>query len=421
VIAATTPPPRNRLQGESGLRAKRAAAVVFSYYPTDPRPRRAAEALVREGMNVDVICLQENETDPRREQVNGVDVFRVPLRRRRGGSLGYVGQYATFLLSSLAILTARSFTRRYDLVHVHNMPDVLVFSALIPKLLGAKVILDLHDPMPELMMTIFAVASGSTRVRALRWLERQAIRFADVVITVNIACKRLFASRSCPADKIRVVMNAPDDTLFRFRPARDEDVRLHAAGAPFVIMYHGSLVERNGVDLAVDALARLRPTIPDPRLRIYGPSTPFLEHVMQSARARNLGDAIQYRGPKHLEEIVSAIHECAVGIIPNRRNLFTELNTPTRIFEYLALGKPVIAPRAAGIQDYFGDDALIYFELGDAADLARKIEHVFLYPQATLETVRRGQAVYHAHAWRREREAFVRLTDELLCGRARLA
>ena len=80
---------------------------------------------------------------------------------------------------------------------------------------------------------------------------------------------------------------------------------------------------------------------------------------MASAQARGLDKFIEYRGSCRLERIVEAIASCDVGVIPNHKNIFTELNTPTRIFECLALGKPVIAPRARGIQDYFGDGSVI--------------------------------------------------------------
>ena len=402
------------------LRGARAAVVLFSYYPMDPRPRRAAETLARQGAKVDVVCLRESAAEPRRETVNGVEVLRVPLRRRRGGALGYFAQYAAFLVSAMAILAARSLTRRYHLVHVHNMPDILVLSALVPKLTGAKVILDLHDPMPELMMTIFGVQAESLLVRLLKRLEKASLGFADLALTVNTACQRLFVSRGCPVDKMHVVMNSPDEEIFRFQPARLESATTRP-GEPFVIMYHGSLVERNGLDLAVDALARVRATMPDARLRIYGSATPFLERVLESVRARGLATAVDYLGPRRLEGIARAIQDCDVGIIPNQRSLFTELNTPTRIFEYLALGKPVIAPRAAGILDYFDEDSLIYFELGDSADLAHRIEHVIAHPRDAAETARRGQAVYRAHTWQRERNTFVRLADRLLSGRRRFA
>jgi glycosyltransferase involved in cell wall biosynthesis len=408
----------NSLASGRHLRGKRAAMVVFSYYPADPRPRRAAEALAREGMKVDLICLREADTDPKRETLNGVDIRRVPLRRRRGDTGGYLLQYGAFLLSAMGILAARSLTRRYDLAYVHNMPDVLVLSALVPKLLGAKIILDLHDPMPELMMTIFNLDRQSGRVRMLKRLERWSIRWADLALTVNLACKRLFASRSCRPEKIQVIMNSPDEVIFGFRPVVDtEGPTQPASDKPFVIMYHGSLVERNGLDLAVEALARVRRSGANVELRIYGSKSPFLERVMESVRSQGLAEAVHYLGPKRLEDIVGAIAECDVGVIPNQRSIFTELNTPTRIFEYLAVGKPVIAPRAAGILDYFDDDSLIFFELGDADDLARRIEHALAEPRKAAETARRGQDVYRAHAWRQEREVLVRLVDDLLSPR----
>ena len=413
--------PRGLPGGTSRLRGKRVAMVVFSYYLMDPRPRRAAEALRNEGMHVDVICLKGGKGDPKPETFSGVDVLRIPLQRRRTGAFGYVFQYVAFVLACAGILAVRSLTRRYDLVYVHNMPDILVLSALIPKAFGAKVILDLHDPMPELMMTIFNLDRDSLWVRTLKRLEKLSIERADLALTVNLACKKLFVSRGSRPEKIRVVMNSPDDEIFVFQPPRFEAPAGHASRRPFVIMYHGSLVERNGVDLAVDAIARVRESVPSVELRIYGSETKFLERVMETVHAKGLTEVVRYLGPRRIEDIAKAIVECDLGIIPNRRNVFTELNTPTRIFEYLSLGKPVIAPRAAGIQDYFDDDSLIFFELGDAEDLARKIKEAFFRPGKAVELVKRGQAVYLAHTWPEERQTLVNLTSELLTRGSRVA
>ncbi len=182
-----------------------------------------------------------------------------------------------------------------------------------------------------------------------------------------------------------------------------------------MMMYHGSLVERHGLDLAVTALGTIKESIPNAQLRIYGQSTPFLERVMNSVQKKSeLSGAIRYLGPKRLEEIVDAIRECDLGIIPNRRSIFTELNTPTRIFEYFSQGKPVIAPRAQGILDYFGPQELVYFELGDAGDLAVKIEYVFSHPEEMVRIVERGQGVYLAHKWSSERLRFVSIVAGLL-------
>ncbi len=275
----------SRTSGDSGsvrLRGKRVAVVVFSHYPSDPRPRREAEALVQQGMEVDVICLRQDDHEQRRETINGVSILRVPLRRWRGGKFSYFFQYGSFILTSFFLLAFRSFKRRYSLVHVHNMPDVLVFAALVPKICGARVILDLHDPMPELMLTIFKLPPESFSVRMLKWLEKWSAGFANVVLTVNLASKRIYSSRSCAPEKIRVVMNSPNEDVFQFRPA-PAALPNGKLGGNFTIMYHGSLLPRNGFDLAVKALETVRKSIPGASLVVCGERTPFFESVMASA------------------------------------------------------------------------------------------------------------------------------------------
>lgn len=395
------------------LAGKRVAMVMFSTYPFDPRPRRALSALTREGASVDLICLG-NETEARREVLNGVNVLRIPLKHPRRGKVEYVLRYGVFILLTSAIFGWRSLAQRYDVVYVHNMPDILVVSSLIPKALGAKVVLDLHDPMPELMMTIFRTSEDNRSVRLMKRLEKWSIARADLVVTVSVAFKRIFSSRSCPPEKIAVVMNAPDGQVFPFRSPQVQPLTREAGNKRFVIMYHGSLVERNGLDLAVEALARVRETIPSAELRIFGPRTPFLERVMEMAQQKGLQDAVHYLGQRQLEDLVPEIDSCDLGVIPNQRNAFTEINTPTRVFEYLAMGKPVIAPSTQGIRDYFSAESLLFFESGNAGDLAQQIEYAYFHPREVMETVRRGQQVYLEHTWECERETLVSRVNEII-------
>lgn len=393
------------------LFGKRAGMVVFSPYPSDPRPRRAADALLDEGMTIDLIC-EGAEGVPRRERRGGLDITRIPIRHHRGGALSYAYQYSLFILLSAVTLAWRSLRRRYDLIYVHNMPDILVVSALFPKLLGARVILDEHDPMPELMRTIFGKEENSFPVRVIRYLERWSFRRADLIVTVNEACRKIFSSRSCEAGKVAVVMNTPDESIFPFRPARSYSSR--SKDDPFVIMYHGSLVERNGVELAVDALARAVERVPNAELRIYGSRSPYLDAVLEKVKRLGVDDHVRYLGRKTLEELVNEIQNCDVGVIPNQRNTFTDINTPTRIFEYLSLGKPVIAPRTPGILDYFAPEYLFFFDSGNAEELAERMEYVAGHPMEAMETADRGQQVYREHAWQQERQTLVRAVGELV-------
>lgn len=397
---------------DSRFAGLRGAVVLFSCYPGDPRPRRATEALAAEGMEMEVLCLRSSAEEPSAERLGKVSVRRLPIRHSRGGKLTYLWQYGSFLLTAMFVLAVRSLRRRYSLVHVHNMPDILVFAAMVPKLLGAKVLLDLHDPMPELMMTIFNLPATGTSVRVLKRLERWSIAFADAAVTVNQACRRIFSRRSCLPEKMHVIMNSPDDTIFRYRPP--DAMEIEGPRRSFVMMYHGTLVERNGLGLALEALLEARKHVPSIELRVFGRPTPYGERMREFAAANGLGESVRFLGERNLEQLVEEMDGVDVGIIPNKRSIFTEINTPTRIFEYLACGVPVIAPRAAGITDYFGDADLFYFELGNAADLARAILRVQADANEARRCVERGQAVYRTHCWSQERNALIALVCSLL-------
>lgn len=403
--AATTAIPR---PDHIELRGKRVAMVTYSPYPQDERPRRAIDAFRDQGILIDLICIGDDGSS-KHEHAEGLNVLRVPMKHRRGGTLTYALQYGSFLFVAFFVFALRTFRRRYDLVYVHNMPDILVVSALIPKAFGAKVILDLHDPMPELMTTIFGLDQNSFSVRAIRWMESWSIARTDMAITVNEACKKIFAARSCKPEKILVVMNTPDTKLFPFHPAQDRRIGRDSTDKPFVFMYHGTLVERNGLNLAVEALGQVRSKIPNVEMRVYGPETPFLQQVMSTVRAKGMQDIVHYFGPRRHEDLVPEIEACDVGVIPNQRNSFTDINTPARIFDYVAVGKPAIVPRTEGITDYFNDDSLIFFESGNAANLAAQMAHAYFNFNDLTALVANAQQIYLAHSWEQERE-------KLLCG-----
>ncbi|HUA97326.1 MAG TPA: glycosyltransferase family 4 protein [Terracidiphilus sp.] len=395
----------------SQLAGKRAGMVVFSRFPADPRPRRAAEALLSQGMRLDLIC-EHDVTKPNREVRENFEILRIPIEHRRSHPLSYAYQYAAFTLYSAIVLAWRSLRQPYDLIYVHNMPDVLVLCALIPKLLGAKVILDQHDPMPELLSTIYNLDQSSFAHHLIRYLEKWSIKRADLVITVSETFKKVFAARSCGPEKIQVIINAPDANLFPFRPARSYPRR--TPGQPLILMYHGLLENRNGLHVAVDALSLLRGRLPVAELRIYGKSTPYLERVMANVKALGLSEKIHYLGPKDLEELANEIENCDVGIVPSPSNAFTQINTPTRILEYLALGKPVIAPSTQGVRDYFTGDSLFFFEAGNAQELAEQIEHVAFHSADAVATAERGQELYCAYAWELEKQRLVSLVAQLI-------
>lgn len=395
--------------------SKRVAIVVFSYYPADPRPRREAEALCAAGMSVDVICLKDGP-EAKKEIVNGVKVYRLPLQRKRAGKLRYLWEYAYFIFLAFCTLCAFCLRKCYSLIHVHNMPDILVMSALFARLAGAKVILDLHDPMPEVYMAKYFLSASHPVIRFLIILERLSIQFSSLVLTPNIAFRDLFISRGCLEEKIHIVMNSPQETIFhpskkktrkRGRGDRDE----------FVIMYHGTIVERNGLDTALEAIDLIRDQISNLVFHVYGDGD-FVRRFLERVEELKLKDVVYYHGHVSLENVAIAIESIDVGVIPNRISPFTNINLPTRIFEYLCMGKPVIAPRSKGILDYFDEESLHFFEPGSADSLAQVILEVYRNPERCCEVLERGISVYYAHRWELQRKHFVELVTSLLAREA---
>jgi len=393
--------------GERPLQGHRVAIVTASCFDSDPRPRRAAYAMAEAGMRLDVFCLAGQHATSNPPEHDFIKVNRLHLTRKRSGILRYILEYVVFFMWAFIRLTFGCLRGRYDIVHVHNMPDFLVFTAFVPKLLGARVILDLHDPTPEVFETVFKLPREHARVRLMTVVERVSVRFADAVLTPNISFKKLF-ERTGYGEKIHIIMNSPDEDIFT--PSRRNGSSGSSSTAPakrsqngrLRLMYHGLIAERHGLHILVDAMARLAKDIPGARLDIYGdPPNGYLDSILARAQEKGMRDRIRYHGFKSLEDIARLIGKIDLGIIPNLPGPFTDINLPTRIFEYLAVGKPVIAPRTRGIQDYFGENDIIFFEPGDSEDLAIRDAHN--YPALVETVIERGGAIYKLHRWSEER------------------
>lgn len=382
----------------------RSCMIVFAYYPADPRVRREAEALVQAGFEVEVVCLRK-ERERAVEVVNGVRVVRLPMARRHGSAWRYMFQCSVFFAMTLGWVVARHWRCPFDVIHVHNMPDILVFAAVVPRFTGAKsIVLDLHDPMPELFMAKHSCSASHPVARVLMFLERLSIACADMILTPNLAFRGLFMSRGCAAEKIQLVMNSPQESVFRQRSAEVEAAE--PSRDDFVVMYHGTVVHRHGLATALRAVARLRGEIPGLRFEVYGDGE-FVSEFLGLRRELGLDAVVRYHGYVPIERIAAAIEGIDVGIVPNERNPFTEVNLPTRIFEYLWMGKPVIAPRTRGILDYFDETSLHLFDPGDDRSLSQAILDIYRDHERTTAILRAGVEVCYQHRWELEAAHFI--------------
>jgi glycosyltransferase involved in cell wall biosynthesis len=381
----------------------RVAVLRQGYFELDPRVRREVHALLDAGHEVDVIALRQSG-QPYRERDGRLTVRRVPAPRQRGGALAYLTEYALFFLIAFALLTALHLRRRYKLVQVHSLPDPLVFAAIVPKLTGARVVLDLHECMPEFFATKFGTDLDHRAVRAVAAAEQAAIRFADFAITCTEQMREAFISRGADPDMIGVIHNGAEEDVFdpdRHPPRARDNGR-------FTLICHGSVEERYGLDTAIKAVASLAEEIPELRLQIYGKGTQLSE-LRELATQLDVRDRVDFNGRwLPIEELVDAIAAADAGVVAMKRDVFRDLVHCNKMYDLMAMRRPVITSRTRSVEAYFSDDALLYFAADDPDDLARAIRRLHAEPELGERLVQRATEEVEPYRWPHQREQYRR-------------
>ncbi|HZQ08640.1 MAG TPA: glycosyltransferase family 4 protein [Anaerolineae bacterium] len=383
--------------------------VVHSYYPHDEtRVERQVGALAKNGYHVDVVCLRDGD-EPRVLDAANVTVYRLPVQRdKRRGALAQLLEYCAFLLLAAIQLTRLHLRARYDSVQVHNLPDFLVLAALVPRLTGSRVILDLHDLMPEFYCARFGKTMKSMPVRLLIGQEQLAGRFAHHIITVTEPWRQTLIARGVPPTKCSVVMNVADTQYFR---SQQKTARAHAGGLSLI--YHGTLTARYGIDLVLQAIAQLHNELPDLRLTIHGRGE-YYESVRALINSLQLEDRVNLRtGLLSSDDLAALIRAHDVGVVPYRRDIFTDGILPTKLMEYMALGIPSLVARTPGISQYFDDTEVEFFTPEDINDLAQHLRILYRNPERREQLAQNTGKFNQKYNWTLQGERYVQLVKSL--------
>lgn len=330
------------------------AMVVYSHYSRDARVRRYAQSLAHKKNSVYIVCLRENY----KPKQNNIHLLHYPLERRRGGQFWYVVEYVLFFLFSFLLLSWDFFKHRYNFVHIHNMPDFLVFSSLIPKLFGAKIILDLHDLMPELYRSKYQSEKSNHIHNLLETIEGLSCRFADVAITANDRFKEILLKRH-PAlsDKLNVILNCPDPSIFK------PEKKVKTKSELFRLLYMGTVEKRFALDIAVAGIQILQTRIPNIRFTIIPKidyEGPYLTYLRQLIATLGLENHVEIVSPLPLEAIAKTLRTVQAGVVLARNNVFTENIFPVKLLEFIQMGVPVVATYTQTLGKYFTDKDLLF-------------------------------------------------------------
>jgi len=386
--------------------------IVHSYYEEDPRVRREAESLVAAGRPVVVLGLRKPD-GPADSDVAGVRVQHLDVQRHQGAGLGvYLREYVSFLVRAMLAAVRLHRRERFALVQVHSLPDFLVFAALPLRLAGVPVLLDLHEAMPEFFRSRFPRASNPIAHRLLMLQERLSVAAATAVITVNPAMRARLVSLGVPAAKAGVVVNSP--SLGRFdiaahpRRAFREDGRLR-------LIYTGALTPTYELDVAIAAVARVvaaRPAL-DITFDVYGRGDSGPALVAQ-AEELGIADRVTFHGRIAIEDVPAAVAAADIGLAPTRHDRFTDMSLSTKVFEYAAMGKPVVASRLPMVERTFPPGTVSSYTPGDPEAMADAILAFADDPVAREAAVAHTAEIVKAGSWEHEAKGYLALVERLI-------
>lgn len=384
---------------------KRIGMIVHGQYLRDARVRRQAECLAEAGFEILVVCSRsdsspKSNSEPAYEVVNGVHIHRIPLIKKRGNKSRYFFEYAFLTLFGVWKLAYLHLRNNFDVVHIHNMPDLLILSGLIPKWTGSVLVLDIHDPMSELFQENYHLDGSHTFIRLLELQERFCYGLADRLVTVSIPMAENVAKKSgCALDSVEVVHNYPDLRAF---PINDDRRQWPSNKEKIVFIYSGTVTEHYKLDIAVKALAIASREIPKIRFQILGDGN-RLEHVLSIARDLRIDDKVELLPSVNIHEVKNIMANADVGISTHQAGVFGDLYFSTKIIEFMTQGLPVVSSRTYTIDKYIPDDSIFYFEPENVEDLAKQIIYICKNPDVVLEKIKNSRKLLSKYSWQEEK------------------
>ena len=351
--------------------------VVQSKYPNDPRVRRQAEKLEQEGFNVDIICLDKKGNN-KIEKFGSITAYKILNAYNQENIFGYMIVSISFFMLAFVKLFFLSLKKKYDLLQIHNMPDFLVFVGLICKLKHIPIILDVHDLTLELFVDKWKDKKYSFLIPIIKFVEKISYKFANNIITVNEICKEILIKKGVPREKITVVLNTANKSIFEFDHSRDFKIINRNAK----ILYHGTVAHRFGLHTAIEAMSIVNKKIPGSVLNIYGKyDKNYKNNLEDLVKKLSLEKNVFFHDTIPLEKVYEIIKISDIGVVPYINNNYMNISLSTKTFEYAASGLPIVATKLLALYTLFGGESIAFLENLNPSNLAEEIVCLCLEPE----------------------------------------
>ncbi len=350
-------------------------------YPWDVRVEKIAKVLVQAGHGVHIAC-RNTRRDKNDERIDGFFVHRLRVPRPGNDKIGN-GLSMPFFFNPLWILHVARIVREYriDALVVRDLPLTLT-AQFVGKLLGIPVIFDMAENYPAALADWRSWEHGLKRVKnsivrnvwAANRVEGITLKYIDHVIVVAEESKERLVAKGVPADRISIVGNTPDLSIFsEDRPP--DDVLTERFADKFVILYIGEIHMHRGLDVAIKAMPEIVGAIPNACLLIIGKGLGQAEIEMkQFADDLRVGDHVLFEGWVNLHKLPDYIRASTIGIVPHYKSEHVNTTLPNKLFDYMTFGKPVVVSDARPLKRVVEQERCgIAFASGSSKSLAEGV------------------------------------------------
>ena len=351
-----------------------------------PTLHRNVAELLSKGVSVDLVCL----TWGPQPIPTGLRLYPIRIKPRRSHAIWYPLHYLTFFAWAVLMVSTLALMRRYDAVQVDTLPDFLIFATVVPRLRRMRIVLYVMELMPELTMARLRVGKRALLVRLAARLERAATGWATHVIAVSNTVRRIVVARGLDAAKVTVVANS--------HPVGEFPPRGQPADPPFLVL-QTTLIARYGVAVAIQALALLHEEWPELTLHVIGDGEERPNLVRLAQRLGLSRHVIMSATFLPWRETMERVRRATLGIVPILADGYGELCLSNKILEFAALEVPAVSSRLRSFKEHFPEDAVAYFEPGDAAGLASQARRLLRNPEEAREQARRARLAVADLAW----------------------
>jgi glycosyltransferase involved in cell wall biosynthesis len=329
--------------------------VLPGEYPPDIRVRKEARTLLAEGHELLLLC-RGDSGQPSRETIDGIDVVRLDTQ----GLLASTTRFGSAVCNALTTVHPKWLfaldrlvaAHPVDAIHAHDL--AFVREALwVGERRDVPVVADLHENFPEAVRQwrqsdqrgrrnpLVRIGQRLMSVSRLKRVERRVLPRTDRVITVcEEAARHYYRDCRVLPNRTTVVGNTVDLDAF------DADADpVEGFADEFVLSYVGSFGVHRGLETAIEAVART--DIDEIRLLLVGDGSDRHRDALEQLVAdRSVGDRVTFTGWVDFEDVPRYVAASDVCLVPHERTPHTDTTIPHKLFQYMAMSKPVLVTDA---------------------------------------------------------------------------